>query len=747
MVKLWESKNAQRALKGSGLTLMAMSLTACGSDSDDAVVVTPPVVTPPVVTPANLALTTGQDIVTSAQLTTANDTVTATQATFTSTDVIVDSSSTDSDTLTISASSAISATPTVAGIENIVINNASFSTLSHALTNISDGTITVNNVQLAGATSATFTGAGNVKIVAGTGVSGTLTVTETTDATTVVDAGSATAVSVTATGADQVVDVVANGDITLTVATATDLNLTASVASEVTLTPGALDTITGDANTTVTFADLGSFTGDTITGAALVKGTTVTVDTDVSKISSPMELTAITATKTVTVADNADVTLTAGTTAFTVELKDDTNTSAVAKGDLDLTLAGDYTGVISAGTSGDIVSTVNVAATKAQTALDVRMNTTDGAINLSGAKNIVLASTSTAKTISAASMTGNLTATATASAKSITGGAGDDTITAVTAVAQTLVGGAGNDTLVAAADMDEVTFSGFEVFDATANVTAMDASQFTTAMTVIGGNVTIDNADIATVDFSIHTVSSAVGFTFDGTLDTTVFASTQGLTITGNVNGDTLTGTANADTISGGAGGDSIVGAAGADAITGGEGADNIVALGGDTIVLTETTSAADNVVMQVITAGSTAGAAGGTFTGYNVVTGFTSGTDDFVFDDGTTAANIFTDTVAALDVVISATNIYTSDSNTGTADDLALADVTDVDAVLGFINASAYTTSTATQSDIVAITFDDFTAMYVVTDAVAGADITAAELTMLGTVDEVLVSGDMVIA
>ena len=32
MVKLWESKNAQRALKGSGLTLMAMSLTACGGE-------------------------------------------------------------------------------------------------------------------------------------------------------------------------------------------------------------------------------------------------------------------------------------------------------------------------------------------------------------------------------------------------------------------------------------------------------------------------------------------------------------------------------------------------------------------------------------------------------------------------------------------------------------------------------------------------------------------------------------------
>ena len=62
MVKLWESKNAQRALKGSGLTLMAMSLTACGSDSDTAAVVTP--VTPTTPVAEAVALTIGVDAVT-----------------------------------------------------------------------------------------------------------------------------------------------------------------------------------------------------------------------------------------------------------------------------------------------------------------------------------------------------------------------------------------------------------------------------------------------------------------------------------------------------------------------------------------------------------------------------------------------------------------------------------------------------------------------------------------------------------
>ena len=41
LVKIWESKNAKRAMKGSGFTLMAVSLAACGGSDDVVVDATP----------------------------------------------------------------------------------------------------------------------------------------------------------------------------------------------------------------------------------------------------------------------------------------------------------------------------------------------------------------------------------------------------------------------------------------------------------------------------------------------------------------------------------------------------------------------------------------------------------------------------------------------------------------------------------------------------------------------------------
>ena len=82
----------------------------------------------------------------------------------------------------------------------------------------------------------------------------------------------------------------------------------------------------------------------------------------------------------------------------------------------------------------------------------------------------------------------------------------------------------------------------------------------------------------------------------------------------------TTTGT---DTITGGDGADTINSGAGADTITAGEGADIVLAgAGGDTINLTETTSAADNVGILALTDGAAAVAAGGTFSGFDVITG-----------------------------------------------------------------------------------------------------------------------------
>ena len=119
-------------------------------------------------------------------------------------------------------------------------------------------------------------------------------------------------------------------------------------------------------------------------------------------------------------------------------------------------------------------------------------------------------------------------------------------------------------------------------------------------MTITDGTVTIDNANTATIDMSVHAVNAAVTFTVTGALDTTVFASTQALNITGNANNDSLTGTANNDTISGGAGDDTIRGSGGDDTYTGGTGADDFVLSGGaDTI--TDYTIASDDLQLTIV--------------------------------------------------------------------------------------------------------------------------------------------------
>ena len=90
--------------------------------------------------------------------------------------------------------------------------------------------------------------------------------------------------------------------------------------------------------------------------------------------------------------------------------------------------------------------------------------------------------------------------------------------------------------------------------------------------------------------------------------------------IVGGAGADTIDGAANADVISGGAGNDNLTGGAGADNITGGTGTDTIVLGGGtdrDTVVFANNDS--------TVTIGGTGDA--GTITGFDVVTGFVTGT------------------------------------------------------------------------------------------------------------------------
>ena len=123
LMKAWESKNAQRALRGAGATTMALSLAACGGSDDVAAVVdTTPVVTPPVtpapVTPLSAALTIANDAVTG---TTGNDSVTGaridTVQTLNSGDTIALGEGTDSLSATLNAGTITPAS--ITGVETI----------------------------------------------------------------------------------------------------------------------------------------------------------------------------------------------------------------------------------------------------------------------------------------------------------------------------------------------------------------------------------------------------------------------------------------------------------------------------------------------------------------------------------------------------------------------------------------------------------------------------------------------------
>ena len=181
---VWEKKNAKAARAG-GVSLMALSLAACGSDSTTTTTTTTTTTdttttdttttdtttTTTTVTPVSLTLTTAADIKTQSDFTTGDDTVTGTGATYETGDVLVDGTSTDNDTLTVSITADMTATPAVQGIENIIFNVTSFAVEPISADNISSGTITVNNLQAGGATEGNVINIGSsVTVAAGTQV-------------------------------------------------------------------------------------------------------------------------------------------------------------------------------------------------------------------------------------------------------------------------------------------------------------------------------------------------------------------------------------------------------------------------------------------------------------------------------------------------------------------------------------------------------------------------------------------------
>jgi hypothetical protein len=136
---VWEKKNAKAARAG-GVSLMALSLAACGSDDDattttssdtsttttttTTVVAADPFNLTPLNDTASATMAANGTLASDFRFTSGNDTVNGISATMHLTnDVLIDGSTTDSDTLNVTGTGA--AAITAVNIENVVLTAAS----------------------------------------------------------------------------------------------------------------------------------------------------------------------------------------------------------------------------------------------------------------------------------------------------------------------------------------------------------------------------------------------------------------------------------------------------------------------------------------------------------------------------------------------------------------------------------------------------------------------------------------------
>lgn len=296
-------------------------------------------------------------------------------------------------------------------------------------------------------------------------------------------------------------------------------------------------------------------------------------------------------------------------------------------------------------------------------------------------------------------------------------GAGNDNINigANTLVATAVInGGTGTNTLTVtgAADLTLGAVTNINIIANAGNTVSInDTAIHGSAIVITGtGAITVTDIDANAVDLSNLGFSSTAAMTLNATanLDATALGTNTAFTLTGssnvdNITGnagndviiggggiDVLTGNAGNDTIQGDAGGDTIVGGDGNDHLTGGEGGDAITGGNGlDTIVLTETTAAADTVTVQLADTGEG-----------DHVSGFTNGTGGDVFDlDGSTltdgaATGVTTDN-AVDDVNAAATSSAATHAALTVVGDAVYAFTTDIGGTTDF--------TTSTDAQIVA--------------------------------------------
>jgi len=588
---VWEKKNAKAARAG-GVSLMALSLAACGSD--DSTTTSSSTSTTTTTTSAageTLTLTTGIDSVTGGS---GNDTING-GATSAATQTLntLDSINGGAGTDTLAAVIAADVTP---GTQNVEVLNVS-----------ATGAATLDLVGSTGITTINNTGSSNTLTVSNIGGDVALSLASTASGGTfnyaAADvAGTADSKTITLSGVTGGTLNMGTGVETLTVDSTGSANSLAGLSTSATTL-----NITGDQNFTIAAA--GELTTQTTIDASALTGK-LTIQTDT------------TANNTITSGSGADSITADGGSAITETINagagNDTVTFDANLANADVVNGGDGTDTL--------VSTYAL--------LQALTNATAATDNISNFEKVTFTTaftTNTTFTVASVQKTGIHTVTlddlgigAGANPNTINFLAGDNTVNLAGVIAGSsftldAAGSATDDTLAinvtdSGADAINgvtITTTDFETVTIDTSGTGAAVDQTLGAVTMsasLGGTTTLNVKGDNAVDTSGIITAGTIDFT--GVTDTdgvTMGAAAASVTtITGSAGNDTLLGDASS-TISGGAGNDAITGGTGNDTLNGGDGDDTITldtgtdsvdgGAGNDIVVLSDTDASSGDVV------------------------------------------------------------------------------------------------------------------------------------------------------
>ena len=462
------------------------------------------------------------------------------------------------------------------------------------------------------------------------------------------------------------------------------------------------------ANNSATFTDMDSvtlnaITADSTTGAFTIAGTTATT------VAAPAgnSIFASTSTATTTITATATKTLAlSGTGAFAVSGMTSGAITSTGSGPLTVTGGAAATTVTSASATTVTQGAGQTLALAGTGTFSVSGGTT-GTITSTGSGALTVTSSANAQTVTSASAT-TVNATSLNAALTIgTGSTGNFTVTGL--------GNAANSSIT-------------ETGTPSGTLTVTTAGNNPNAILEAGGTgaviINVVGAGLTTLTgLSAHTSHTAtMGAGTSLTVDPASTALSYGVTMTGNSThayvGDTNTSAV--DTIDASA-------ATGTTAITGGLGND-IIKLGGAT----------DTVIFAATLA----------LNGADTITAFTSGTDKLNLDALTTTTsyvttasttqNVFTTGTQA--VTIAAGSLYVVTTVTLGGADTAAAAATAISA------GALWTNATTGNIAYFVVVDNNSSSVWSMTEA-AGTEVETAELTLMGTIDATLVTGDIVIA